>query len=307
MKKIAISIGDVNGVGIHIALKEHSNIKKICHPIYCSHQEIFENACDILKFPMPKDMDFCPLDEDVIEILPSHTTAKSGRYSYESFIKACDLADEKKVDALCTLPINKKAWNLANISEIGHTEVLAKRYNRDTIMMLGCEKMFVALFTDHIPLKSVSSHIVSEKLTDFLITLYKNFPLKKALVLGVNPHCGDGGIIGKEDEKISTAIENANKIIKKEIFIGPIPPDTAFSPTNREKYHFFVSMYHDVGLAPLKALYFYESVNITLNIPIFRISVDHGVAYDIAYKSQPNTQSYINAMSLASKNGIRYE
>lgn len=307
MKKVAVSIGDINGVGIHIALKEHSNIKKICHPIYCSHQEIFENACDILKFPMPKDMKFCPLDEDIIEILPSHTTAESGRYSYESFIKACDLADEKKVSAICTLPINKKAWNLANISEIGHTEVLAKRYKTDTIMMLGCEKMFVALFTDHIPLKSVSSHIISEKLSEFLITLYKNFPLKKALVLGVNPHCGDGGVIGNEDEQISIAIENANNVIKKEIFIGPIPPDTAFSPINREKYDFFVSMYHDVGLAPLKALYFYESVNITLNIPIFRISVDHGVAYDIAYKSQPNTQSYLNAMNLASKNGILYE
>lgn len=304
MKKVAVSVGDINGVGIHIALKEHSNIKKICHPIYCVHQEIFENACDILKIPMPKDMDFCPLKEDVLEISPGNITAQSGRYSYESFIRACEMADQKEVNALCTLPINKKAWSLANIPEIGHTEVLAKRYKRDAIMMLGCEKMFVALFTDHIPLKSVSSHIRQEKLSDFFIALYKNFPLKQALVLGVNPHCGDGGIIGNEDEEISMAIKNANNLIKKDIFIGPIPPDTAFSPTNREKYNFFVSMYHDVGLAPLKALYFYESVNITLNIPIFRVSVDHGVAYDIAYKSQPNTQSYLNAMSLANKNGI---
>ncbi|MDO7252482.1 4-hydroxythreonine-4-phosphate dehydrogenase [Helicobacter cappadocius] len=307
MKKVAISVGDINGVGIHIALKEHSEIKKICHPIYCAHQEVFEKACDILKLKMPRDMDFFPLDQNIPDIFPSSITSQSGRYSYESFIKACELADEKKVHSICTLPINKKSWSLANISEIGHTEVLAKRYHRDTIMMLGCEKMFVALFTDHIPLKSVSSHITAEKLSAFLLNLYKNLKLKNVLVLGVNPHCGDGGIIGDEDKQINLAIKNVNEAIKKEIFIGPIPPDTAFSPINREKYRFFVSMYHDVGLAPLKALYFYDSINITLNIPIFRVSVDHGVAYDIAYKSQPNTQSYLNAINLATKNGIFYE
>ncbi|PAF53037.1 4-hydroxythreonine-4-phosphate dehydrogenase [Helicobacter sp. 13S00482-2] len=307
MKKIAVSIGDINGIGIHIALIEHSNIKKICHPLYCAHQEIFEKACDILKVKMPKDMEFLPPKQNIPEIIPAQINSQSGRYSYESFIKACELADKNEVHGICTLPINKKAWNLANVSEIGHTEVLAKRYKKDTIMMLGCEKMFVALFTDHIPLKSVSSHINTQKLISFLLTLYQNLKLKNALVLGINPHCGDGGIIGDEDEKIYQAIEDVNKIIGKEIFIGPIPPDTAFSPSNRKKYSFFVSMYHDVGLAPLKALYFYESVNITLNIPIFRVSVDHGVAYDIAYKSEPNTQSYLNAMNLAIKNGFLYE
>lgn len=304
MKKIAISIGDINGVGPQIALNEHKKIKKLCNPIYCTHPELLQDACKILGIAMPKDMEFVPPNTPLPSICAGTINAQSGRYSYESFLQACKLADNKEVQGICTLPIHKKAWQIAGIKEVGHTEVLAKRYQKKAIMMLGCEKMFVALFSDHIPLKDVSAMIKTEELSEFLIQFYHCIKMKKALVLGVNPHCGDDGVMGNEDEAIKKAIIKANKTLGQEYFTGPIPPDTAFSPKNREEYQFFVSMYHDVGLAPLKALYFYESINITLNIPILRTSVDHGVAYDIAYKTRPNAHSYLNAIDLATRYGM---
>ncbi|PAF52428.1 4-hydroxythreonine-4-phosphate dehydrogenase [Helicobacter sp. 13S00477-4] len=299
MKKIAISIGDLNGIGPQIAITQHDIIKKICHPIYCVHKTILDNACDILKIPLPKYMELSPPNSTIPEIHPGMIEAQSGRYSYESFLLACQLTEEKKTHSVCTLPIHKKAWKLAGINEIGHTEVLAKRYKKNTMMMLGCQEMFVALFTDHIPLKETNKYIKPQAIKQFLISLHQCIKMEKALVLGFNPHCGDNGLIGNEDELIAKGINLANKLIKKEVFIGPIPTDTAFSPMNRKKYKFFIAMYHDAGLAPLKALYFEESINVTLNIPIFRTSVDHGVAYDIAYRIQPNTKSYFNAITLA--------
>ena len=137
----------------------------------------------------------------------------------------------------------------------------------------------------------------------FLVRFYLSLnPKTPCCVLGINPHCGDGGVIGDEDSEIREAIKSANKKIGKEIFFGPIPSDSAFSPKSRERFKFFVAMYHDQGLAPLKTLYFKESINTTLNLPIIRTSVDHGVAFDVAYKNMnPDNTSYINAVKYAIK------
>jgi 4-hydroxythreonine-4-phosphate dehydrogenase len=111
--------------------------------------------------------------------------------------------------------------------------------------------------------------------------------------LGLNPHAGDGGVLGDEEiNEIIPAIKEANEILKKKIFYGPLVPDIAFT----KKEGRFIAMYHDQGLAPLKALYFDESINVSLNLPILRTSVDHGTAFDIAYKSIANTKSYENAI-----------
>ena len=112
-------------------------------------------------------------------------------------------------------------------------------------------------------------------------------------VLGLNPHAGDGGVLGDEEIKeIAPAIDEVNKLLKKEIFYGPLVPDTAFCQRTGR----FIAMYHDQGLAPLKALYFDESINVSLNLPVLRTSVDHGTAFDIAYKGIADTKSYINAI-----------
>ena len=294
--KIAISIGDLNGIGIEIALKAHTQISKICKPIYCINKKMLENSCKELKIEIPKDFKTFNTKGD-FEIKPGIVSKKSGKYSFDSFMDAIKLADKKEVNAICTLPINKEAWNKAKISYKGHTEVLRDYFGKNAIMMLGCKKMFVGLFTEHIPLKKVPKKITEDDLTTFLIDFQKNVKSNKIGVLGLNPHASDNGVLGDEEVQIFKAIKNANKILNKKIFTGPLVPDIAFSPMSRVNYKYFVAMYHDQGLAPLKALYFDESINVSLNLPIIRTSVDHGTAFNIAYKNKKiNLKSYLNAI-----------
>lgn len=302
MKKIAISVGDLNGVGLEIILKSHTLISQYCKPIYFANIDVFKQASHLLKIkPFFLDSMAC---EDIslpFVINPSEITAISGAYSFASFKAALD----SKLD-IATLPINKYAWHKAGISFLGHTEYLREYFKKDAIMMLGCKRMFVALFSDHVSLKEVPKLINLESLKSFLSNYYHSYfklldhksrfdfdidfndSLKykqedKVLVLGLNPHAGDNGILGSEDAIIKQAIKMINKDIGKEVFIGPISPDCAFIPKNRERFSHFIAMYHDVGLSALKALYFDVSINVSLNLPIKRSSVDHGVGYDIAY------------------------
>ncbi len=299
LPKIAISVGDLNGIGIEIALKCHEEISKICKPIYCINNKMLKRAVKELNKEVPLDFETYKTKGD-FEIKPGIVSKKAGRCSYNSFIDAIDLANKNEVDAICTLPINKESWSKADIKYKGHTEVLRDYFDKHAIMMLGCEKMFVALFTEHIPLKKVAKKINEKDLTDFLIDFYNSVKNDNIGVLGLNPHASDNGVLGDEEVEIFKAIRNANKLLGKEIFKGPMVPDTAFSPNSRKNYTYFVAMYHDQGLAPLKALYFDESINVSLNLPIIRTSVDHGTAFNIAYKNENiNTQSYINAIKEA--------
>ncbi|MAC85301.1 MAG: 4-hydroxythreonine-4-phosphate dehydrogenase PdxA [Arcobacter sp.] len=297
--KIAVSIGDLNGIGIEIALKAHAQISKICKPIYCINKQMLEASCKELKVDIPKDFKTFNTKGE-FNIKPGLVSKKSGKYSYDSFMDAIKLADKKEVDAICTLPINKEAWNKAKISYKGHTEVLRDYFGKNAIMMLGCKKMFVGLFTEHIPLKKVPKKITEDDLTIFLVDFQKSVKSNKIGVLGLNPHASDNGVLGDEEIQIFKAIKNANKILDKKIFTGPLVPDIAFSPISRKNYTYFVAMYHDQGLGPLKALYFDESINVSLNLPIIRTSVDHGTAFNIAYKNEKvNLKSYINAIKEA--------
>ncbi len=301
MYKVGICIGDTNGIGAEIVLKAHHIIKDHCAPIYCVHQELLEKIAKKLSLPFPNDAIFSPPNAILPPINEGEICPYSGKYSYESFLKACELADAKIVDFITTLPIHKFAWKQAGICHIGHTEALRQRYQKAGIMMLGCEEMFVALFSDHIPLKSVSKILTKKNLKTFFLDFYACIKEKKIAVLGFNPHCGDHGLIGKEDFIIKDSIDAINHILKDEIFEGPISADSAFTPMQRQKYRYFIAPYHDIGLATLKALYFSQSINITLNIPILRTSVDHGVGFDIAYQNRADIQSYINAILLGIK------
>ncbi len=297
--KIAISIGDLNGIGVEIALKCHDKILKICEPIYCINDIMIKKASDRLKIEIPKDFELYETKGD-FEIKAGTVSKKAGKYSYDSFMDAINLADKKKVDAICTLPINKESWSKADIKYKGHTEVLRDYFGKNAIMMLGCKKMFVGLFTEHIPLKKVAKKVNEDDLTKFLIDFYKNVKNDNIGVLGLNPHASDNGVLGDEEVEIFKAIKRANKHLEKNIFKGPLVPDTAFSPVSRKNYKYFVAMYHDQGLAPLKALYFDQSINVSLNLPIIRTSVDHGTAFNIAYKNEKiNTKSYVNAIKEA--------
>ncbi|CAM3400794.1 4-hydroxythreonine-4-phosphate dehydrogenase [Helicobacter labetoulli] len=303
MPKIAISIGDINGIGLEIALKSHNIISQICEPVYVTHLEIVESAAKILGLCVPKDMQ-CVADFELcnIDIKPGVVSKGSGLYSYKSFMQAIQMTESGVIQALVTLPIHKKAWQEAGVKSIGHTQVLSQYFGADSIMMLGCEEMFVALYTDHIPLSQVSQAISQDSVRAFLVCFARAVRLNEpCCVLGLNPHCGDDGLMGSEDKYITQAVCEANLALGKELFFGAYPPDSAFSPLNRKRFRYFVSMYHDVGLAPLKALYFEQSINVSLNLPILRTSVDHGVGFDVAYKREVEIHnlSYINAVKYA--------
>lgn len=304
MKKIAVSIGDVNGIGLEIMLRSHEFISSICKPIYCIDEEVLKDSYKKIHIKYNINTNNihgikhkCKSIKLSTLITPGQITKESGLYSFESFKEAINLALDKKVDGIVTLPIHKKAWLQAGINFVGHTDYLSNIFNKKGIMMLGCRNMFVALFSDHIPLKDVPSVIKKDSLVEFLLELNKSINLKKVAVLGLNPHAGDGGVFGDEDIIIKDAIIHANEIINNEVFVGPISGDSAFNKDMRKQFSIFVAMYHDQGLGPLKTIYFNQSINITLGLPILRASVDHGVAFDIAYKNKnPKNTSYINAI-----------
>jgi 4-hydroxythreonine-4-phosphate dehydrogenase len=298
MKKIAISVGDLNGVGIELILRSHKEVVKLCKPVYCINKTMLEKSAKLLDIELDDSFEICEVDGD-FDIEIAKISALAGRYSYNSFIKAIELTKNKECEAVVTMPIHKEAWSLANIKYKGHTDLLRDYFKKDAIMMLGCESMYVALFSEHIPLKDVSSLVKEDNLLTFFKDFYNSLKPDKVAVLGLNPHAGDNGVLGNEEVEITKAIDKINSKLGSEVFIGPVVPDVAFTPSFRKNFKYFIAMYHDQGLAPLKALYFDESVNISLNLPIVRTSVDHGTAFDIAYKNIANNKSYINAIKSA--------
>lgn len=307
MKKVAISIGDINGVGIQLALENHKEVSTLCKPIYCIDKRLLKNASKKLNVKIPDNFNIYGKYKQC-DINKGKVTLDAGKFSYDSFKYAIDLAKSKKVDAICTLPINKKAWEKAGINYVGHTDMLRDIFKQNAIMMLGCSEMFVALYTEHMALKNVPKQIKTKKILKFLLDFYKEIkiPNEQIAVLGLNPHAGDNGVLGDEENKINKAIQKANDqlfkrySLQKETF-KLLVPDIAFTPHIRKQFHYFVAMYHDQGLAPLKALYFEKSINVSLNLDIKRTSVDHGTAFDIAYKKGNNISnlSYINAVKEA--------
>lgn len=307
-KKVAISIGDLNGIGIQLALENHATLSKEISPLYCIDEAMLHQAAQKLNITIPHDFHTIENIASSFDIEAGVVSKKGGAYAYASFVKAVELARTQEVDAICTLPIHKKAWELAGVNYKGHTDALRDFFDADAIMMLGYDNMYVALFTEHMPLKEVASSINEKDLTRFLVDFYHTAkPTSTVAVLGLNPHAGDDGVLGDEEIVIQKAINQATTYLKKEnpslltphssLFTPPLVPDVAFTPNVRKNYTHYIAMYHDQGLAPLKALYFDEGINVSLNLPILRTSVDHGTALDIAYKgAELNSLSYINAI-----------
>lgn len=360
-KKIYVSVGDINGIGLELILRNHALIAEWCAPIYCVDESILNQAASLLHIQAPRNMHLLPLGLEDCTITPGVVAQESGLYSFQSFHQALDQS-AKEGAPLLTMPIHKHAWQLAGIEYAGHTQYLRQYFQREAIMMLGCESLFVALYTDHIPLRRVAECVQHEPLLRFLREFYHAYnalfapysqnvmhtqgnaqqdskhtilphamstqALKKhginakmvkrllydsqnsnatktsstlditppykhekptqIAVLGLNPHAGDGGILGHEDSIIRECITQINEEIGQEVFVGALAPDSAFIPDNRKRFQVFIAMYHDSGLAPLKALYFDKSINISLNLPILRASPDHGTCFDKAYQHESN-------------------
>jgi 4-hydroxythreonine-4-phosphate dehydrogenase len=228
----------------------------------------------------------------------------AGKAAIAYVLKAIELAKAKKVDAVVTGPIHKEAMHKAGFKYQGHTEIFAeKTHAKNHAMLFVSDNLWVLLTTTHIPLKDVATHLTKQdivsktKLAHELMTKLRGKKPRIA-VAGLNPHAGESGLFGTEEEKI---IEPAVKdLVKAGINAkGPISPDAVFYLANVGMYDLVVAHYHDQGLIPLKLLSFNRSVNVTLGLPFVRTSVDHGTGFDIAGKGWANANSMVEAVKVA--------
>ncbi len=316
--KIAISLGDPAGIGPDIAIKSSQEQSDDCR-IYFTEPELIIKRSEELEIPIKvlEVTDFekaIPCGPGSIQIFPitngnQVTTGKSDAGNTEHILECLNSAlwhtTTGIADALVTGPINKAVINDGGIDFTGHTEYLAQGLGVKTpVMMLASEKLKVVLLTTHIPVEMVTPLVTKDRIYEIvnivnnsLIDLFKiNKP--NICVCGLNPHAGEGGHLGTTDKSIISP--TVDELLKSGIEItGPVPADSAFSLTEREKYDVIIAMYHDQGLAPLKAISFGKAVNITLGLPIIRTSVDHGTAYEIAGTGEADPRSFSEAIKFA--------
>jgi 4-hydroxythreonine-4-phosphate dehydrogenase len=239
-----------------------------------------------------------------------------GRHAGEAIRRACEMTRNLPVEAIVTTPISKKSLNLANFHFSGHTEMLARYLiSPDCQMMMVCGKLRIVPLTRHLPLREVSKHITNESITTCVRVVARSLTddfgigSPRIAVAGLNPHAGDGGVLGGEEEAV---ISPALKDLKAEGIdaAGPFPADALFpaayrdfradpGPDGRGQYDTYIAMYHDQGLAPFKMISQRRGVNVTVGLPVVRTSVDHGVAYDVAGSGTAETDSLFEAYKLA--------
>jgi len=229
-------------------------------------------------------------------------SAENGRISFSAFEKAVRDAEDQKIEALVTAPIAKRSWQMAGIPWAGHTDYLHRLQPR-AIMFFWSPGLKVALFTHHIPLRDVISHIKRTELSDFFITLHRNltqvgFSPSSYLVCGLNPHAGEGGLLGREEEEeiIPALLTGRESGLPLE---GPHPPDVIFRLARARNSAVVIALYHDQGLIPFKLEAFEKGVNVTLGLRFVRTSPDHGTAFDIAGKGTADPESMVQAIILA--------
>lgn len=320
LPKIAITVGDINGIGPEVALR--SMIKKSvvskCQPFLLAPIKIVKLYSELLKIRfhiMQNEDDF---DKRVLNIYPlknfknfeinlGKPTKISGKIAGESIELAVELCLNSKADAICTAPVSKKALNLAGFNFPGQTEMIAKLSNsKQYLMMFISDKIKLALATIHIPLhevsKVLSKKLLKEKLKILISSLKFDFAISSPsiAILGLNPHAGEDGLLGDEEKKIIKPV--IYEFLKKGISIdGPFPADGFFGEGGYKNYDAVLSMYHDQGLIPVKILDFYSSVNFSAGLNLIRTSPDHGTAYDIAGKLIANEKSMESAIILSAK------
>ena len=317
MIELAVSPGDPAGIGPDICIKAFGQNKNLNFtPVIFGDVDLFQERAQNLEVDV-QVKEFTgqeTLDDSSFWILPYPLEMKVepgkpdpsyGDYLMRVLREATNLTLNKEFDALVTGPLNKELINKAGISFFGHTEVLAEiSETSKVLMMLTCDNLKIALATTHVPLSEVPELITYEHLCECLTILNNDLQNKWGCsnpcikVLGLNPHAGDGGYLGKEDQEvIAPAIEYLKT--KGLNLIGPVSAATAFIGKNSEHIDAYLAMYHDQGLPVLKTVGFGNSVNITLGLPFIRTSVDHGTAYDMAGKKEVDENSLLEASSLA--------
>ena len=281
LPRIALTVGDPAGIGPEIVAKAAADpaVRAVCEPIV-----------------------FAPPAIDGMRI--GEVSAAAGQAAYDTLIRAVDAAKRHEVDAIATAPINKLAFSQAGLHWKGHTDLLAHLCGVERVaMMFHAPQLKVVLATVHVPLSAVPALITRDNIDGILALTAKWLPrfgikAPRIAVAGLNPHAGEAGVLGTEDDEVlapSVAAARADGIDA----YGPFPADTVFVRASRGEFDCVVACYHDQGLIPVKLLAFGEAVNVTLGLPIIRTSVDHGTAFDIAGKGLADPGSMIAAVKLA--------
>ncbi len=233
-------------------------------------------------------------------------SAVAGRAAYDTLLRAVEAARSGEVDAIATAPINKLAFARAGLEWKGHTDLLAHLCGIDHVaMMFHSPQLKVVLLTVHVPLQQVAS-LLTPELIDRTIALTRDamssfgVARPQLALAGLNPHAGEGGVIGDEDDRVLAPAVQRARDLGIEIS-GPIPGDTVFVRASRGEFDCVIACYHDQGLIPVKLLAFGSAVNVTIGLPIIRTSVDHGTAFDIAGKGVADAGSMIAAVRLAAQ------
>ena len=315
---VGISIGDLNGIGSEVVLKtfEDSRMLELCTPVIFANVKIMTfikknldattalHGIDKLDQIVPGKINVFNLWKEGVDLNLGVNDEKVGTYAIKSFTAATQALKEGIIDVLVTAPINKYNVQSEEFKFPGHTDYLDQELEGNALMLMVQDNLRVGLLTDHIPLTEVASHLTEElimkKIETVRKSLIQDFSINnpKIAVLGLNPHCGDGGVIGKEDDAV---LRPALKKIfdKGTLVFGPFPADGFFGSGQYEKYDAIIATYHDQGLIPFKTLSFGKGVNYTAGLNKVRTSPDHGTAYDIAGKGLADNNSFKEAVYLA--------
>ncbi len=317
---LGITVGDINGIGLEVILKSlsHKKVLDICVPvIYASSKVVSYHknivALDEVTFYGQRNAERLHFEKinvvnvwnDNVNITLGRATDLGGKYAQMSLEAA--VADLKNglIDALITAPIHKKSMQLAGFEHVGHTEYLTQELGgNNSLMILASDRLRVGLATAHVPLREVANAITKDllisKLRTFNESLRIDFGLERPniAVLGLNPHAGEEGMLGDEEEKI---IRPAVVECKKHgmMAFGPFAADGFFGSGQFHKFDGILAMYHDQGLIPFKALTFGSGVNFTAGLGAIRTSPDHGTAFDLAGKNEADPSSFLHAMFMA--------
>lgn len=315
---VGISVGDLNGIGAEIILKtfEDNRMFSFCTPVVFASQKTIQylkkhlnlstqtQRIEDISNAVENKLNIINLWNEPFNFQFGTATEIAGKRAIQSLKAATQALKENKIDALLTAPINKVNIQSEEFSFPGHTNFLAQELEGNPLMFMVSEGLKVGLLTDHVAVKDVSSEItpalIKEKITTIHTSLKKDFKINKPkiAVLGINPHSGDNGVIGKEDDDILKPTIEALYNNKVMVF-GPYAADSFFGSDNYLKFDAVVASYHDQGLIPFKTLTFGNGVNYTAGLSGVRTSPDHGTAYEIAGKGIADASSFTEALFTA--------
>lgn len=315
--RIGITLGDINGVGPEVVIKSLADnrlLNMITPVIYGSSKilSFYKKQLNMEEFSYSqvrnpgqytaKQVNIVNTWDETLEAHPGKASKDSGRAALQALQQAATDLKDGLLDALVTAPIDKSTIHSEEFPFKGHTEFLAGFFNvKNHLMLLTSDTLRVGLVTEHVPISQVASLITRErveaKFKALESSLKKDFGINKPriAILGLNPHAGDNGLIGEEDEKILKPLINDLKNQGKIVY-GPLPADGFFAAGGYLKYDGILAMYHDQGLAPFKSIAFDSGVNFTAGLPVVRTSPDHGTAYAIAGKNQADERSMRQAI-----------